>query len=187
MSHNSRIQILFKFPSTVKQHTLGHIQGRKTRCENSMALKVLKSYRVYPLSTVSTWVFMMWNESQDEFFFPKWVTGGPGPFAESIPPLLCRASQLQVRCPCVRAGLHLHGRMRGLLFRAGSPRQAGQSHDRRPVRVWAGPHPCLGCVPGPAPLPQVLEPRKESGCLLVKPSTVFFKTILRVLRLCIFM
>ena len=153
-----------------------------------MALKALKSYRVYPLGSVSTWVFIYDVKWEPRWiFFPKWVTGGPGPFAESIPPLLCRASQLQVRCPCARAGLHLHGRMRGLLFRSGSPRQAGQSHDRHPVRVWAGPHPCPGCVPGPAPLPQVLELRRESGCLLVKPSTVFFKTILLVLSLCIFM
>ena len=75
--------------------------------------------------------------------------------------------------------------MQSLLFRSGSPRQAGQSHDRRPVWVWAGPHPCPGCVPGPAPLPHVLELRKESGCLLVKPS-VFFKVVLTVLRFFIF-
>ena len=35
-SHNSRIQILFKFPKTINLETLEHIQGHKTRCKNLM-------------------------------------------------------------------------------------------------------------------------------------------------------
>lgn len=71
----------------------------------------------------------------------------PSPTALQCP------SQLQAPCLCVCAGLHFHGRVQSLLFRSGFPHQAGQSHERRPVWVWAGPCPSRHCVPVPAHCP----------------------------------
>ena len=71
----------------------------------------------------------------------------------SSPTALQCPSQPQARCLCVCAGLHFHGRVQSLLFRCGFPHQAGQSHKRPPVCVWAGPHPSRCCVPVPAHCP----------------------------------
>ena len=46
-SHSSKIQILFKFPYTVNQQTVEHIQGHKTKVQKCHGLKLLKSQSLF--------------------------------------------------------------------------------------------------------------------------------------------
>ena len=57
-SHNSRIQILFKFPQSISQKTLDHIQGHKTRWKISWSKGI---------EIIESVLLSLWNYDRDQY------------------------------------------------------------------------------------------------------------------------